>query len=83
METKTELKTIHDLPEKMKEMYDITDSHECIGDPATKTLLFLSKRTYRQQCPPSRKIPNRCAHGSSFPKVVDWFQNTFRWSDNP
>ena len=33
METKTELKTIHDLPESMKEMYDITDSHECIGDP--------------------------------------------------
>jgi hypothetical protein len=33
METKTELKTIHDLPEKMKSMYDITDSHECIGDP--------------------------------------------------
>lgn len=33
METKIELKTIHDLPESMKEMYDITDSHECIGDP--------------------------------------------------
>ena len=27
------MKTIHDLPESMKEMYDITDSHECIGEP--------------------------------------------------
>ena len=33
MKTKTELKTIHDLPESMKEMYYITDDYECIAQP--------------------------------------------------
>ena len=33
METKTELKTIHDLPEKMKSMYGIFYEREAITSP--------------------------------------------------
>ena len=38
MKTKTELKTIHDLPKSMKEMYDIRDGIDCINSPCFVSL---------------------------------------------
>lgn len=60
METKTELKTIHDLPQEIKDVYSIKEDSDSIGSPSFVGFQGMEYLIEKGESTYEITIPNKC-----------------------